>query len=51
MNCEILLAKNMRKLFKAAQHNNVNCPMHLHLDMEIVMVTSGTLNMQINGTN
>lgn len=34
-------------LFSSMRHANVNCPMHLHNTMEIVLVMQGTLHMGI----
>ena len=40
-----------RYLFSSTRHINVNCPMHLHNTMEIVLVTEGTLQMGIGNKN
>ena len=39
--------RNVKFLFASARHTNVVCPRHLHDTMEIVLVTSGTLHMEI----
>ena len=40
---------NISFLFSSIKHTDVECLMHIHMTMEIVIVTSGELNMTING--
>lgn len=37
--------------FSSARHRNVICPAHIHYNAELVIVTDGTLTMQISGEN
>ena len=39
--------KNIKYLFNSIQHTNVECKTHLHNSIEIVLVTNGTLSMEI----
>lgn len=41
--------ENVDFLFSSAKHTDVECVTHIHITMEIVLVTSGELNMTING--
>ncbi len=36
-------------IFSSARHTNVECPLHLQITMEIVLVNEGTLCMEIGG--
>lgn len=36
-------------LFASARHKNVECILHMHATMEIVLVTSGSLEMTVSG--
>lgn len=38
---------NIHNLFAYSDHTNVQCDMHLHMSMEFILVTEGTLNMTI----
>jgi AraC-like DNA-binding protein len=50
MNANIMIKDgNISFLFSSAKHTNVECITHIHMTMEIVFVTSGELNMTING--
>lgn len=40
---------NVHFLFSSAKHTNVECVMHIHITMEIVLVTDGELNMTVSG--
>ena len=42
-----ILDGNIPYLFFSAQHTNVECVSHIHVTMEIVLVTEGTLHMTI----
>ncbi len=50
MKKEIMIKDgNIDFLFSSAKHIDVECATHIHITMEIVLVTSGELNMTING--
>ena len=50
MNTSILLHdEHISYLFASARHCNVECISHLHHSMEIILVTQGTLSMNISG--
>ncbi len=44
-----LIDGNVQYLFASARHTNVQCATHMHVTMEIVMVTHGCLTMTIDG--
>lgn len=46
---ESLSKKPLPFLFESQTHTDVECVTHVHVNMEIVIVTSGTLNMTIGG--
>ncbi len=39
----------LTRLFSSARHINVKAPLHINYEMEIVIVTKGTVCMQIAG--
>ncbi|MBE6548944.1 MAG: AraC family transcriptional regulator [Ruminococcaceae bacterium] len=50
MEKEIMIKDgNIDYLFSSAKHIDVECVTHIHITMEIVIVTDGELNMTING--
>lgn len=51
MDYKSALKKNMQNLFKSDRHIDVNCPLHLHGFMEIILVLEGTLNMSVGNEN
>lgn len=44
-----IIGESVPFLFASARHIDVNCVTHIHVTMEIVLVTDGTLNMTISG--
>ncbi|MBE6667950.1 MAG: AraC family transcriptional regulator [Ruminococcaceae bacterium] len=46
---DIMKDKVDKFLFSSVRHTDVECVTHIHVTMEIVLVTSGELNMTING--
>lgn len=42
---------NVPFLFSSARHTDVECVTHIHITMEIVLVTNGVLHMTIGGTD
>ncbi len=44
-----LIDRNVQYLFASARHANVQCATHMHVTMEIVLVTDGYLSMTISG--
>ena len=43
------LDDNIPYLFASARHTNVECILHMHVSMEIILVKEGVLNMTIGG--
>jgi len=46
---QIHLDANIPHLFASARHTNVECILHIHPTMEIILVEKGTLNMNVGG--
>lgn len=44
-----LIDGNVQDLFASARHTNVRCVAHMHVTMEIILVTQGCLSMGIGG--
>lgn len=51
MNYEKALKEESLNLFSSAKHTNVECPLHIHSKMEIILVSDGVLNMNVSGIN
>ena len=44
-----VIEKGMQYLFNSARHVNVECNLHMHAAMEIILVSEGTLTMFVGG--